>query len=213
MSSNQNAKWDVSNLSYTPQTPGGSKGTPGGNRQGAGGSSKKLILIGAAALAVVVIIAVAVVVVLKMGGRRPEKAVDHFTEMIQGKADTKEKILKGFREMYPGFVMQVIEENLAQEDDSDFEEGAKSTWERMKGLQWEIVGKEKLKKDALDKWESEIRVVYQENVRVTEGWRLEVLLTLEGDRQTTEYTVLRVDGKTGVWQTEGMPIWYSIAEP
>lgn len=127
------------------------------------------------------------------GGKKYEKPIDDLMEGMK-KGDSK-KILSALPDVYVDYMLDMYKswgysekefyEQLDEEFDSDEYEDLKYT----------IGDAEKLDKDDCEDYAEYLEDYLDEDVKVTEGYSVEVTVKIDGEKEKDEIEVYKVDGK------------------
>lgn len=113
--------------------------------------------------------------------------------------------IKKLYKALPDYQVKELKEQLADYYDGDIDEFWSSSMMEDVSIDYEISDKEKLTKDELSNIRSDIKDYYDEKVKVSAGYELEVEFTIEmfgmEEESTTYMTVVKMDGKWVVYDS------------
>lgn len=152
-------------------------------------SNKKNLFIAIGAIAAVVIILIAILASVLGGGY--EAPIKNMFKGMQ-KAD-----LKTYLKAYPEFMG--ISDYVDQDDMDEMLESLEKEYGKNIKISYKVLDKEKIEKDNLEKVQKKIENYYDEKVKVTAGYKVEVKSTIKGkddsETDTSTMKVYKIDGK------------------
>lgn len=152
-------------------------------------NTKNIAVIAGIVAAVVIVIAI----ISSIFGSGWKKPINNYFKG-QEKADAK-TYLSAFPKFYAEKMEDYIDDEALEEDLEDFEDEYGS---KIK-MSYKVTEKEKIKKDDLQKVQKYIKSVYEEEVKVSAGYKVRIKATIKGsddkDTDSTTVYVYKIDGK------------------
>lgn len=162
--------------------------------------SKKNIIIAAAAVAAAVIL---IILIAAFSTPAYEKPIEYFITGVE--KDSYKTVKKAF----PKFLIKELEDSYYDIEDliEEAHEEAEDEYGRKFKMSYKIKKKSKLDKDDLEDLEDVIDDYYDEEVKVSAGYKLKVEIKVSGggesDKEKAEICVYKIDGQ---WVLMGAPL-------